>query len=167
MDNGTLDSVNLFGMRVDRVDMAGDVEAWIVGPTRVAEAEGRRDDPPAEAGDQVQTAVQVAAQGGERGRRAAEADGPADVHGGSRGVEREEGLVESREAVGGWHGFGHPHASSRGRAAAVSRGTASGDACPAFSRRKRPQVRPGRFAAGAMVRAAKPAFHGRPAASTV
>jgi hypothetical protein len=74
-----------------RVDVAGDVEAGVVGPVRVAEAEPRPRHAAAEARHVLQAALDVAAQRRDRRCRAVDEDGPADVERCPRAVEVEEG----------------------------------------------------------------------------
>jgi hypothetical protein len=86
-----------------RVDMIGDVEGRVVHPVRVAEAERRVGDRAAEARNGLEPGVDVAAQRGERRRRAVDAHRPADVQRGLGRLQVQEGEVEGGEAVGGRH----------------------------------------------------------------
>ena len=82
-----------------RVDVAGDVEARVVGPVRVAEAEPRAHDAPAEARHVLEAFLDVAAQRRQRRRAARDPDRPPDVQRRLRAVEIEEGGVEAAQAV--------------------------------------------------------------------
>jgi SAM-dependent methyltransferase len=83
----------------DRVHVAGDVEARVVGPVRVAEAEARAHDAPAKARHVLQPPLDVAAQRRQRRRAAGDADRPSDVQRCLRAVEIEEGGVQAAQAV--------------------------------------------------------------------
>ena len=74
-----------------RVHVARDVEAGVVDPMRVAEAEPRARDAPAEARHVLQAPLDVAAQRRQRGRAALDEDRPADV-------QRRPALSRSRKA---------------------------------------------------------------------
>ena len=73
------------------VDVMGDVEAGVVGPVRVAQAEARTRDAPAEARHVLQAPLDVAAQRRQRGGRALDEDRPAHVQRRLGAVEVEEG----------------------------------------------------------------------------
>ena len=73
------------------VHVARDVEAGVVGPVLVAQAEARARDAPAEARHVLQAPLDVAAQRRQRGRAALDEDRPAHVQRGLGAVEVEEG----------------------------------------------------------------------------
>jgi hypothetical protein len=83
----------------DCVDVAGDVEARIVGPVRIAEAEPWAQHPAAEARHVLEAPLDMPAQGRQRRRAPLDADGPADVERSRGAVEVQEGSVERAQAV--------------------------------------------------------------------
>ena len=86
-----------------RVDVAGDVEARVVGPVRVAEAEPRAHDAPAEARHVLEASLDVAAQRRQRRRAARDPDRPSDVQRRLRAVEIEEGGIQAAQTVDRLH----------------------------------------------------------------
>ena len=73
------------------VHVARDVEAGVVGPVLVAQADARPRDAPAKARHVVQASLDVAAQRRQRGRTALDEDRPAHVQRRLGAVEVEEG----------------------------------------------------------------------------
>ncbi len=88
------------GGRVEEIDVVGDVEARIVDPHGIVQTQPRAQHARAEAGQQDEPAVHVAAQLVDARRPAGEAQGPADVRRDGIAVQVQEGLVEQLHALG-------------------------------------------------------------------